>query len=262
MSRYFNTAGPIRPDDHYYIEPLERFDLEEILMLIDQKKYFVFHAPRQTGKTTYIQALTKYLNKQGKYKCLYLNVEVVQAARENVNESMRTILRILANESFLYLNDSFLEERWKQIFEDSGAFYALQDALMKWCRANEKPIVLFIDEIDALVGDTLIAVLRQLRSGYEKRPGLFPLSIILCGVRDVKDYRIHSDTEKAVITGGSTFNIKARSLKMGNFTPQEIEKLYRQEKAAVSHCQPYLSRDHPPRQLTNSAQDIIVQEAS
>lgn len=228
MNRFFNTAGPIRRDDHYYIEPLDRFDLPEMLNLIEQKKYFVLHAPRQTGKTTYMHALADYLNKQGKYKCLYINLEAAQAARENVKEGMHTILRILANESFLYLKDSFLEERWKEIFENSGEFYALLDALMKWCQASETPIILFMDEIDALVGDTLIAVLRQLRSGYEKRPALFPQSIVLCGVRDVKDYRIHSDKEKTIITGGSAFNIKAESLRLGNFSPGEIEKLYRQ----------------------------------
>ncbi|HLP47493.1 MAG TPA: AAA-like domain-containing protein [Candidatus Kapabacteria bacterium] len=228
MSRYFNTAGPIRHDDHYYIEPLERFDLEEILMLIEQKKYFVFHAPRQTGKTTYLLALMKYLNQQEKYKALYTNIENAQAARENVKKGMQAIMSTLADDAFNRLDDPFMKEHWKTVLEENGEFSALNHILSIWCRANEKPIVLFIDEIDALVGDTLIAVLRQLRSGYEKRPVFFPHSIVLCGIRDVKDYRIHSDAEKAVITGGSAFNIKARSLKMGNFTPQEIEKLYRQ----------------------------------
>jgi len=86
-------------------------------------------------------------------------------------------------------------------------------------------INLFIDEIDALVGDTLISVLRQLRSGYSERPSLFPSSIILCGVRDIRDYRIHSDKDKAVITGGSAFNIKAESLRLGNFTEEETRTL-------------------------------------
>jgi len=85
--------------------------------------------------------------------------------------------------------------------------------------------VLLIDEVDSLIGDTLISLLRQLSSGYANRPALFPQSIILCGVRDVRDYRIHSDTGKAIITGGSAFNIKAESLKLGNFTSLEIEEL-------------------------------------
>jgi len=54
---FFNTAGPVNCDDHYCLPPLSRFDLEEILMLIAQKKYFVLHAPRQTGKTSFLLAL-------------------------------------------------------------------------------------------------------------------------------------------------------------------------------------------------------------
>jgi len=34
--RFFNTAGPVNPEDHYCLPPLERFDLSEILMLIDR----------------------------------------------------------------------------------------------------------------------------------------------------------------------------------------------------------------------------------
>lgn len=87
------------------------------------------------------------------------------------------------------------------------------------------PIVLIIDEIDALIGDTLISVLRQLRSGYSRRPNFFPSSVILCGVRDVRDYRIYSDLEKSSITGGSAFNIKAKSLRLGNFSYDETVEL-------------------------------------
>jgi hypothetical protein len=226
MSRFFNTAGPIKKEKHYNIDPLSRIDINEILSLIEQEKYFVLHAPRQTGKTSYLHALRDYLYKQGQYKSLHINIETAQAARENVREGIGTVLRILANELFIYLKDSFLKDRWKQIFEDSAEFYALQDALMQWCQASETPIVLLIDEVDSLVGDTLISLLRQLRSGYEKRPRLFPQSIILCGVRDVRDYRIYSDREKTPITGGSAFNIKAKSLRMGNFSPDEIKRLY------------------------------------
>lgn len=226
MSRYFNTAGPIRFEDHYYIEPLERFDLDEILTLIEQKKYFILHAPRQTGKTTFLLALADYLNKQGKYKALYTNIENAQAARENIKEGMQAVLSAIAEDAFDRLNDSFFEEKWQEVFEKRGELSSFKYLLSLWCRQSEKPIILFIDEIDSLVGDTLISLLRQMRRGYANRPALFPQSIVLCGIRDVKDYRLHSDKEKAIITGGSAFNIKAKSLKLGNFTLQEIEKLY------------------------------------
>ncbi len=60
--------------DHYMVPPLERFDLEHILLLIAQKKYFVLHAPRQTGKTTSMIALAQHLNVKGEYQALYINV--------------------------------------------------------------------------------------------------------------------------------------------------------------------------------------------
>ena len=64
---------------------------------------------------------------------------------------------------------------------------ALSLLLAMWARKSPLPTVLLIDEIDSLIGDTLISVLRQLRGGYDDRPTNFPQSIILCGVRDVRE---------------------------------------------------------------------------
>ncbi|NIM10407.1 MAG: AAA family ATPase [Candidatus Aminicenantes bacterium] len=228
MVKFFTTEGPIKKDIHYFIDPLSRIDLDQVLSLVHSQKYFVLHAPRQTGKTSYLLALMEYLNKEGKYKSLYVNIEAAQAARENVKEGIQTILTVLAQAASIYLKDSFFKDKWKQIFRENGEYNALNEALMQWCQHNKKPVILFIDEADSLVGDTLISLLRQLRSGYTLRPRLFPQSIILCGVRDVRDYRIHSDKEKSIITGGSAFNIKAKSLRLDNFNLEEIKALYRQ----------------------------------
>jgi hypothetical protein len=226
--RFFNTAGPVQCDKHYCLPPLTRFDLGEILALIDRERYFVLHAPRQVGKTTFLLALMEYLNRQGKYRCLYFNVENAQAARENVQEGIRTILSQMAAMARDFLADSFPEEIWKDVLDKRGPYDAFNEVLTRWAEHSPKPLVLLIDEIDALVGDTLIAVLRQLRTGYAKRPALFPQSIILCGVRDVRDYRIHSSREKGIITGGSAFNIKAKSLRLGDFSRADVETLYQQ----------------------------------
>ncbi|MDR0895147.1 MAG: ATP-binding protein, partial [Prevotellaceae bacterium] len=94
------------------------------------------------------------------------------------------------------------------------------------------PLILLIDEIDALVGDSLVSVLRQIRSGYGNRPAAFPQSIVLCGVRDVRDYRIVLSNQD-IITGGSAFNIKAESLRLGNFSKEEIHALYLQHTQAT-----------------------------
>ncbi|MEZ5476337.1 MAG: hypothetical protein R3E95_02205 [Thiolinea sp.] len=106
----------------------------------------------------------------------------------------------------------------------------LTTLLGQWAQLSDQPIVLMLDEVDALVGDTLISLLRQIRAGYAQRPQAFPQSIILCGVRDIRDYRMHTAHEE-IITGGSAFNIKAKSLVMGNFTAEEVHALYQQHTA-------------------------------
>ena len=93
--------------------------------------------------------------------------------------------------------------------------------------ANPVPLVLLVDEIDSLVGDTLLSVLRQLRAGYEQRPDEFPQSLVLCGVRDIRDYRIRSSAGE-IIAGGSPFNVAAKSLRMGDFTEAETRALVAQ----------------------------------
>ena len=92
--RTFNTAGPVRADRHYQIASLSRVDLEGVLGLIRDEKYFVLHAPRQSGKTSALLALRDLLNngQAGDFRCLYANVENGQAMRENVAEGMRTVL--------------------------------------------------------------------------------------------------------------------------------------------------------------------------
>jgi hypothetical protein len=113
------------------------------------------------------------------------------------------------------------------VLDETSPGSALSALLAQWSQADPRPLVLFIDEIDSLVGDTLISVLRQLRGGYPQRPGAFPQSVILCGVRDVRDYRIHS-SDGEIITGGSAFNIKAESLVLGDLTEPEVRELLQQ----------------------------------
>ncbi|MBI4356488.1 MAG: AAA-like domain-containing protein [Gammaproteobacteria bacterium] len=225
--KFFNTAGPMVPEDHYCIDPLERINRKEILNLIDQKKYFVMHAPRQTGKTSCLLALRNYLNASGNFYCVYVNVEDAQAAREDVERGIRTILSKM--EGTISINNSNIYPLFQSIYLESNtipAHNALGRVFQKFSSSLDKPLVIFFDEIDSLVGDTLISVLRQLRGSYENRPKNFPQSIILCGIRDVRDYRIHSDKEKAIITGGSAFNIRSESLRLGDFSEEETKKLY------------------------------------
>ena len=226
MERFFNTAGPQQPDIHYTIDPLSRFDLDDVLMLIRQRKYFVLHAPRQTGKTSCMLALRDLLNKQDDYIAVYANVEGGQGSRDKVEEVVGSTCDTIA-ERFRMILQSDLPLQVRETTRSLKSDSMLTVFLQRLSQALPKPLVLIIDEIDALVGDSLVSVLRQIRTGYESRPQAFPNSIILCGVRDVRDYRIQT-SGKDIVTGGSAFNIKSKSLRLGNFTPEEIHTLYMQ----------------------------------
>ena len=232
--RFFNTTGPVFPARHYSIPPLERLDLDEVLRLIRDERYFVLHAPRQTGKTSALLALRDLLNEGGEHRCVYANVETAQTAqtaRGDVAAGMQTVLSEISEEALIALGDGFLDENWERTLNRVGPHGALRQALWRWSLNDPKPLVLLLDEIDALVGDTLISVLRQLRTGYANRPAAFPQSVILCGVRDVRDYRIHSASAGEIVAGGSAFNIKAESLRLGDFDEADVRALLGQHTA-------------------------------
>lgn len=226
--KHFNTAGPIRTDLHYHIDPMSRLDWKEVQHLIEAEKFFVLHAPRQTGKTSTLLAMMNALNRSGEYTALYINVEAAQAARNHVRAGMQAIIGSLVEGASYRLKETRLRAWQDELWPRHGEYTCLKELLSRWAQENDKPIVLMIDEVDALVGDTLISLLRQLRDGYIGRPDVpFMQSVILCGVRDVRDYRIHTQHNE-VITGGSAFNVKAKSLNMGNLKQEELPALYQQ----------------------------------
>ncbi len=237
MHRFFNTAGPVRPGRHYCVPPLERFDLDEVLGLIRNERYFVLRAPRQSGKTSSLLALRDLLNSgaEGDYRCAYINVETAQTAREDVGRAMGAIAVQIAGESEDTFGEPAFAEKVLRYDAERRPHSALWALLRKWARAGP-PLVLMIDEIDAMVGDSVVSVLRQLRTGYANRPKAFPQSVILCGVRDVRDYRIRANSEKEVITGGSAFNIKAESLRLGDFTRADVRTLVGQHTAETGQA--------------------------
>ena len=210
--RSFNTAGPVNPAKHYCIPPLERIDLDEVLGLVRDEQYFVLHAPRQTGKTSALLALAEVLNRRG-YRCVYVTVETARTARDDVQRAMRTVLAALASRARATLDDGFLDDIWPDVLARVGPDLALGEALSRWVQASPGPLVLLIDEIDTLVGNSLLSVLQQLRAGYPTRPERFPHRVVLCGMRDLRDYRMGA--------AGSPFNIAAESLRLGDFTRKQ-----------------------------------------
>jgi hypothetical protein len=225
MRRRFNTAGPCLPKYHYMVPALRR--LPEVPDLVDQMGYFVVHAPRQTGKTTVVRALAEELTASERYAALAFSCEVGRAAGDNYGGAQRGILQEVRAEAELALPPSLRPPSWPAVPEEN----LLKEALTAWARACPLPLVLFFDEIDALRDQSLLSVLSQLRAGFNRRPATFPASVALCGLRDVRDYKAASGGDPDRLGTSSPFNIKLKSLRLGDFTPDEVAELYGQHTA-------------------------------
>jgi len=153
--KFFNTAGPVNKEIHYKVDPLSRWNLEEIINFIAQEKYFILHAPRQTGKTSCMLALQKKLNFEKNYYSVYANIETAQTARNDVKQGIFTVLGEISNRLFDCFTDedtSFLSDlpSSKEMIESYSPNIALNEYLKLLCSKLPRPLVLFIDEIKKL----------------------------------------------------------------------------------------------------------------
>ncbi len=216
---WFNTAGPCRPEIHYMLPPLDR--LPNVKRIITQQEYFVIYAPRQVGKTTAMLTLAQQLTASGQYTAILLSVEV-GAAKPTLDAAETAILTAWQGAIRAWLPPE-LHPDWSTLPSSSR----LNAALQLWAESSPRPLVIFIDEIDALQDDILIGILRQLRDGASRRPNHFPHALGLIGMRDVRDYKVASGGSQRLNTS-SPFNIKVASLTMRNFTQTEVQQLYQQ----------------------------------
>ena len=211
------------------LSPIER--LPQLGRLIAQRSYFVIHAPRQVGKTTAMLALAQQLTAKGNYTAILLSAET-GAAHPTIEDAEQAMLLSVWMGGLRAWLPSELHPDWSGLSIGSRISAALQI----WAETFPRPLVVFIDEIDALKDEILISVLRQLRDGYPRRPHHFPHALALIGLRDVRDYKVSShvssggterlNTER--LNTASPFNIKVASLTMRNFNCEEVAALYQQ----------------------------------
>lgn len=200
--KVFNTTAVCVPSKHYMVDLTER--VEEIKKLVDSGKYFTINRARQYGKTTTLTAL---------YYALQKDYTVVSLSFEGISDSnfaseqafVKAFCRKLLRETRtgLILPDQVKEQisNFLSRKEEQAALDELFDALMEWCDASEKKIVLMIDEVDSATNNQVfLDFLAQLRDNYISRdakgtPAFH--SVILAGVTDIKHLKnkIRSDDE-------------------------------------------------------------------
>jgi len=223
MKRMFNTAGPCLPGYHYRVPPSRR--LPAVPRLVKDMEYVVLYAPQQSGKTTTLIALARELTATGEYAALYFSCETAVVTRDD-GAAQECILSLILMRAVSHLPQE-LRPPWPKVAKG----IRLGDGLAAWARACPRPLVLFFDEIDALRGQSLLAVLHQLRVGFRRRPASFPASVVLCGLQDVREYKAAAGGDPTRLSSASPFNVKVASLRLGDFSSDEVRELYGQHTA-------------------------------
>ena len=222
--RYFNTAGPCIKGEHYMVEASTR--LQGVEQLIDMKQYFVIHAARQSGKTTYLLDLTQKLNALGTYHALYCSLEGLQGIGE-AKEGVPLIVQCIKES--LDTNNIPKHEIFAENADYENYTGVLNSELKKYCKVLDKPLVIFFDEADCLNESTLISFLRQLRLGYVSRVlAPFVHSLALVGMRNIRDYKAQVRPNSKTLGSASPFNIVTETMTLKNFTKEEVASLYKQ----------------------------------
>ena len=223
--KFFNTTGPCNPEKHYMLAPEERLRGAQLHRYVRDELYWVLHAPRQTGKTTFLKSWMREINGGGESVACYVSVESCQGISE-IELAIPSIcgaIREFAT-SFGLPVPPMPEEILPHIM--------LSNILGNWAKMTApKPLVVLFDETDVLQDSALINFLRQLREGFSRRgTGIFPVSVALVGMRDLKDY-ITASKGGVAPNPGSPFNIKADSAKISNFRKDDIAHLFAQRTA-------------------------------
>jgi hypothetical protein len=211
------------------LPPEERLVGAQLHRYIKYKLYWVLHAPRQTGKTTFLQSWMREINSAARDKedgaiACYISVESCQgiAEPERAMPAICDAIRQYAGWAALPIPEA----------DDASPMMMLGNILGNWAKlVAPRPLIILFDETDVLIEGTLISFLRQLRGGFADREvGKFPVSIALVGMRDLKDY-ITAAKGGIPVNPGSPFNVKADSAYLSNFNKDDIVRLFVQRTA-------------------------------
>ncbi len=241
--RFFNTTGPCNPDMHYMLPPEDRLVGAQLHRYIRDQLYWVLHAPRQTGKTTFLQSWMREINSGSEALACYVSVEACQGIND-VGASMQTICDAIRG----YASGFDLPV---PSVDQVGPFFSVNNILGNWAElVNPRPLIVLFDEVDVLQGEPLISFLRQLRGGFANRgAGKFPVSIALVGMRDLKDY-ITAPKGGVAPNPGSPFNVKEDSAVLSNFAKADISHLFDQRTAETG------------QQITPEALDYVYEQSN
>jgi len=224
--RYFEKSGVVDPRASYYV-PLENvtnMDNQDIKTMVDLGRYFSIFAPRQSGKTTYLEGFCYDLEEDPTYAAVLLSFQrckdldkqrFYQLIQKDLYSQLINRLDVVNCPKLDavkgYLNSHNLTDHisFSELFEELNRIIEF------------KKIVIFIDEFDGVPISELenfLTTLRDLYQKYKKRKDRALASVGLVGIRNIT---------KLVVGGVSPFNI-ADQVKLTPFSLKNVRDLYDQ----------------------------------
>jgi Cdc6-like AAA superfamily ATPase len=125
---------------------------------IDAQLYWVLHAPRQMGKTTFLQSWMREINESGQAVACYVSVERCQQVPE-ATEALPALCAAIRSYA-----RQFLAPGQVPPMPETDPYSMLDAILTDWAAlVAPKPLVVLFDEVDVLQDQAMISFLRQLR---------------------------------------------------------------------------------------------------
>lgn len=197
MMKKFNIAASCVPNMHYMVDISNK--LRQIKKIIDAGEYFTINRARQYGKTTTRYMLENKLEKE--YVVINTSFEGIgDLIFKNEQTFSKEVFNIFAD-SVRFINKEFSEEL-REYGKDVNTLKELSNRITDFCIAQDKKVVLIIDEVDKSSNNQLfLSFIGLLRDKYIARNNGRDCtfwSVILLGVHDVKNLKLklRPDEEK------------------------------------------------------------------
>ena len=258
--RRFGTQGPVNPQEHYVVSRTE--EIADFINRVEQGKYIVLFAPRQTGKTTFFQAALETLvigntadaqresPSELTYFPIQLNFDIYKNLAlsvfyghlyEQIREEIETVFQkrgAMSSEALhQFLEDTTLTDHLSML-----SFFKRFARLL-----GNQQVVLVIDEFDGIPQVAVSDFLHTLRHIYIAGKPRCPHSVGIIGVKSIAQLNY----DRSI----SPFNIQDE-FHLPNFTLEQVQELLGQYTEEVG--QPFVPEVIAAIHKQTAGQPVLV----
>ncbi len=230
--RVYEKLGAVYPETAYYVklEGVTNTDNQDIKTMIDAGRYFSMFAPRQSGKTTFLDSIRRTLHNDKTYIIIIINFQKYKNLKKSrfyqlIEKKIYSLLIERLEEIECEKTGTVKHFLDNHHLTDHISFFKLFEQLNRILLL--KKIVVLIDEFDGIPTRELADFLSTLRDLYQeyrqaKQKSLYSVGLI--GIRNIT---------KLVVGGVFPFNI-ADHVNLPPFSLQNIHDLYAQYTAETN----------------------------